>query len=164
MKPDAFFRDYGAIVSRGTDARGNLWEFAAKGGHNDEHHNHNDCGSYILNFNGRPAIVEIGAPEYVRGFFDNEKRYTFLAARSLGHSVPLVNGVEQGTGLEFAAGVVGCEMKPERAEFTVDLTKCYPAEACCRRLIRTFTFAKSQGLIRIVDDYELEGRGASNRW
>lgn len=56
-------------------------------GHNADHHNHNDCGSFLLNLDGAPALLEIGAPEYVHDFF-NDKRYTFLAARPLGHSVP----------------------------------------------------------------------------
>ncbi|HEY0256263.1 MAG TPA: heparinase II/III family protein [Candidatus Methylacidiphilales bacterium] len=157
--PDIYFPDYGAVVSRGRDNHGNLWEFAAKGGHNDEHHNHNDCGTYVLNFNGHPAIIEIGAPEYVHGYFGSEQRYTFLAARSLGHSVPLVNGCEQVSGRPSSASVIRCAMTKEGVDFALDLTKCYPAQARCRKLIRTFTFLKSEGVIRIVDDFELEGEG-----
>jgi hypothetical protein len=157
--PDVFLPDYGAVISRGRDTRGNLWEFAAKGGHNDEHHNHNDCGSYVLNFNGEPAVVEIGSPEYVHGYFGTEKRYTFLAARSLGHSVPLVNGCEQAAGAEFAARVLSCAMDNEQVTFSIDLTKCYPAEAHCRKLVRTFTFFKWEGRIQIVDEYELDEEG-----
>jgi len=150
------FPDYGAVVSRGKDNRGNIWEFAAKGGNNEEHHNHNDCGSFILNFNGMPALMEIGAPEYVHGYFSPEMRYTFLPARSLGHSVPYVNGCEQPAGKEFAATVVACEIETESLKFVVDLTKCYPVEARCSKLIRTFDFEKTAGLLRIADAYELE--------
>jgi hypothetical protein len=159
-RPDAYFPDYGAVVSRSVDERGNLWEFAAKGGNNDEHHNHNDCGSYLLNLNGEPAIIEIGAPEYVRAYFGTDERYTFLAARSLGHSVPLVNGCEQAAGAAFAASVVSCKLEPAQVEFVVDLTKCYPAEARCTKLLRTFRFLKSEGVVHISDEYHLEGEGS----
>jgi hypothetical protein len=158
-RADAYFPDYGAIVVRGTDKAGNLWEFAAKGGHNEEHHNHNDCGSFLLNFNSQPALIEIGAPEYVRDFFRLEHRYKFLAARSLGHSVPLVNGVEQHVGREFVATVLDCKLGANGVTFVVDLAKAYPPEARLQKLVRTFTFDKSAGRLFIDDAYELDGRG-----
>lgn len=156
---DQFFPDYGAVVARGEDAQGNYWEFAAKGGHNEEHHNHNDCGSYILNINGEALITEIGAPEYVRAFFKAETRYDFLAARSLGHSVPLVNGVEQHVGRQFAARVLNCEIRPERVHFAVELAGAYPPEALCRSLVRTFTWDRVAGVITVEDAFELEKKG-----
>ena len=158
LPPDIYFPDYGAVVSRLRDAKGNLWEFAAKGGHNNEHHNQNDCGSYLLNLNGQPAIIEIGASEYTRPYFGPE-RYTFLATRSLGHSVPYVNGSEQPEGEQFAAKVLECRLEPERLTFAVDLTKCYPPEARLKSLTRTFVFEKSAGRIEITDAFELEEPG-----
>jgi len=160
VRPDIFFPDYGALVARGTDDRGNLLEFAAKAGHNAEHHNHNDCGSYILNLNGESAIMEIGAPEYCGDFFSSdETRYTFLAARSLGHSVPLVNGCEQRHGAEFAARVIESELGNARVGFVIDLTKCHPAEARCHKLVRSFVFEKKAGRLTVTDTFELEGPG-----
>ncbi|MDF3055933.1 MAG: heparinase [Rariglobus sp.] len=159
VHPDVFFDDYGAIVTRGTDARGHLWEFAAKGGHNAEHHNHNDCGSFLLNIDGAPALIEIGAPEYTRAFF-SDKRYEFLAARSLGHSVPFVNGCEQPAGPEFAATVLKVEVGGNRIEFKVDLTKCYPPAARCKKLHRAWVFEKSAGILSVTDTFELDGPGS----
>ncbi|MFH1497836.1 MAG: heparinase II/III family protein [Verrucomicrobiota bacterium] len=158
--PDVFFPDYGAIVARGTDSAGHLWEFSAKGGHNAEHHNHNDCGSFLLNIDGAPAIVEIGAPEYTRAFFSDGTRYLDLAARSLGHSVPLVNGREQPPGREFAADVLATNLGDDRVEFTVDLTQCYPADARCKKLVRAWAFEKSAGRITVSDTFELDEPGA----
>lgn len=157
-KPDVFFPDYGAIVARGTDDRGHLWEFAAKGGHNAEHHNHNDCGSWLLNLDGRPAIIEIGAPEYTRAFF-SDRRYEFLAARSLGHSVPFVNGHEQPAGAEAAATVLCAGLGDGRVEFAIDLTRAYPPEAGCERLHRTWNLDKSAGRLTVSDHYQLTAAG-----
>ena len=160
VREDQFFPDYGAVVWRGSDARGKLWEIAAKAGHNAEHHNHNDCGSFIVSLDGQPAIIEIGAPEYVGDYFSSDKtRYEFLAARSLGHSVPLVNGIEQQPGAQFAAKVLECTVNADVVRFVVDLTNCYPAEAKCRQLVRTFVFEKNRGRLRVSDAFELEAPG-----
>ncbi len=155
---DCYLPDLAVLVARGQDSAGHLWEFAAKGGHNAEHHNHNDCGSYLLNIDGIRLITEIGAPEYVHDFF-GPKRYEFLAARSLGHSVPLINGVEQKAGVEFASKVLSVDLQKERATFEVDLTACYPAEARCRKLIRRMAWDKTAGRLHIEDSFELDGPG-----
>ena len=159
-RPDTLFPDYGAVVASGRDERNNFWEFAAKGGHNAEHHNHNDCGSFILHINGEPALVEIGAPEYVHKYFASDAtRYTYLAARSLGHSVPLVNGCEQAPGADFAASVLECQLKADVVKFVIDLTKCYPPSAKCSKLVRTLIFDKKLGSLQLSDEFVLEQPG-----
>lgn len=155
MPEDSFLPDLEVLVARGTDAGGHTWEFAAKGGNNAEHHNHNDCGSFLLNIDGKRRLVEIGAPEYVHDFFQPERRYQYLAARSLGHSVPLVNGCEQSPGVEYAAKVLTASCGEDRVEFSMDLSACYPPEAMCRKLHRTFRWEKSTGALTITDDYQL---------
>lgn len=155
---DVYFPDYGAIVTRSTDSNGQLWELAAKAGHNDEHHNHNDCGSWLLNVNGSPCCLEIGAPEYTHSFFGKD-RYTHLAARSLGHSVPFVNGVEQAAGREFAAKVLAVDLNDERAEYQIDLTDAYPSEANCQKLQRHWLLDKKEGRLSITDHFELNQAG-----
>lgn len=160
---DRFFPDLALLVARGTDSRGHLWEFAAKAGHNAEEHNHNDCGSFLLNIDGRRVLIEIGAPEYVRDYFDSARRYTFLAPRSLGHSVPLVNDHEQHAGATHAAKVLCARLTPDRLEFSMDLSACYPEAARVRRLVRTFVFEKTTGRLTLTDEYEFPepGRFAS---
>lgn len=157
--PDAFFPDYGAIVARGADSRGHLWEFAAKAGHNDEHHNHNDCGSFLLNIDAAPALVEIGAPEYTRAFF-SDKRYEDTAARSLGHSVPCVNGHEQSPGREFSSTVLAAVVNTDRVEFSADLAKAYPPAANLVSLRRDWIFEKTAGRLTVADTCELAAPGS----
>ncbi len=156
---DEYFDDYGAVVARGTDRAGHFWELAAKAGHNEEHHNHNDCGSFVLNIDGRPVLIEIGAPEYTKDFFTLPQRYEYLAARSLGHSVPFVNGCEQGAGREYKTSVIKAELSDDRLEFVVDLTGCYPTQARCRRLIRTWRWDKPAGKLTLSDTCELAEPG-----
>jgi hypothetical protein len=158
--PDAYFPNLGVLVARGTDSQGHFWEFASKGGHNAEHHNHNDCGGFLLNIDGRRCVIEIGAPEYERDFFRPATRYQFLATRSLGHSVPLVNNCEQSPGADFASKILRAEHGGDRVEFAVELSACYPAEAQCRRLQRTLLLEKSAGRLTVTDEYELDEPGS----
>jgi hypothetical protein len=151
---DFYFKDLAVIVSSGRDSNNHLWEFAAKGGNNAEQHNHNDCGSYILNIDGSPVAIEIGAPEYTKDFF-RENRYQYLAARTLGHSLPIVNGREQAAGPQYAAKVISYELAPTHVEFSIDLAECYPSDAHCSELIRSFYFDKAQGRLRIKEFFDL---------
>lgn len=145
-KADRYFPNLEVWIARGRDRAGHLWEIAAKGGHNDEHHNHNDVGSFILNIDGTPFISEIGAPEYVRDFF-GPRRYEFLAARSLGHSVPLVNGHEQAAGAARRGTVKRAETESDTPSFELDYPSAYPPAADCRAASRSLRLEKSDGRI-----------------
>lgn len=86
------------VIGKGMNGSG----MAVKGGDNDEPHNHNDIGSLIYIWNGDEYLTDLGCGEYCRDYF-YEKRYTILCNRSLGHSVPLINGQEQLTGSQYQA-------------------------------------------------------------
>lgn len=93
------------------DKKGN--GYAAKGGHNAEHHNHNDVGHFLCVYNGEMLLADLGAGEYTRDYF-GAGRYGILCNRSLGHSVPVINGQEQRSGKAFCAnGFVWDEKKKE---------------------------------------------------
>lgn len=143
------------LVTRSRDNHGHTWEFAAKAGHNGEHHNHNDIASFLLNIDGQRLLLEIGAPEYVKDFFLPATRYSFLAARSLGHSVPLINGFEQPPGSEFTGAVLEQQFSPKQISFTIDFTRAYPPQANLVRGIRRFRLDKAAGILHIADDFTL---------
>ncbi|MDR3708430.1 MAG: heparinase II/III family protein [Capsulimonadaceae bacterium] len=154
LQPQFYFRDLDALIARRTDPQGRLWELAAKGGHNAEAHNHNDCGSYLVLVDGQPFVSEIGAPEYTRQFFTASQRYESIAARSLGHSVPLVGGIEQPEGARYASKVIEHTLADDVVRFVVDLTACYPEAAGCAKLIRTIEY-RSEGRLTVRDEYAL---------
>ncbi|MET0262559.1 MAG: heparinase II/III family protein, partial [Rariglobus sp.] len=158
-KRDRFFPSLGVWSVRGRDVHGSIWELAAKGGHNSEHHNHNDVGSFILNIDGVPIITEAGMPEYTGSYFDPKYRYGHLAARTLGHSLPVINGHEQQAGADFRGTVLRNDLSGSPVTFEADLTKAYPAAAECRRFIRRFTLDKEQGVMRWVDEITLHTPG-----
>lgn len=158
-KPDAFFPGLGVWVVRGRDEDGVLWELAAKGGHNAEHHNHNDVGSFLLNVDGVPLITEIGSPEYTRDYFREEMRYSFLAARSLGHSLPVINGDEQAAGPQFRGEITRAEHGVDVACFELDLARAYPDASGVKRFTRRLELEKSAGRFSWSDEVRLARAG-----
>lgn len=151
IQRDTYFPDLAVVVAHGRDVRGHGWDFAAKAGHNAEHHNHNDLGSFILNIDGQRFLTEIGAPEYVKAFFLPGERYTFLAARSLGHSVPVINGREQIEGRDRSSTVEEAVLRDDEVRFALDATRAYPAEAGCVQFRRAFHFDKAAGRLTVTD-------------
>lgn len=111
---------------------------AVKGGHNREHHNHNDVGNFIICLHEESLVCDLGKGAYVKEFF-GPKRYEFLTTRSLGHNVPVLNGTEQGTGEEFGADDFHVETSEEAVRVEMHLARAYPEEANVARLRRTVT-------------------------
>lgn len=122
---------------------------AAKGGHNDESHNHNDIGSLIVHCRQEALIAELGSPTYTRQFFQEPTRYENIASRSLGHSVPVVNGREQAAGRDHAAEVTA----QGDASLSLQLANCYPPEAGLVSLRRDLALhrAEDKGYITLSD-------------
>lgn len=75
---------------------------AVKGGHNDEPHNHNDIGNFLIVKNEELILADIGSGEYTKDYF-NENRYSQFCCRSMGHNVPIINDTEQSAGKMFHA-------------------------------------------------------------
>jgi hypothetical protein len=76
-----------------------------KGGHNDEPHNHNDLGSFIISTDEGPVFCDLGAGLYVFGYFVPETRYDYFCNCSRGHSLPIINGQYQKPGKERRAEI-----------------------------------------------------------
>lgn len=149
-----YFPDLQVLTSRRANSSGDVLEFAAKGGFNEEHHNHNDCGSYILHVNGEPVVTEIGAPEYNASFF-GPNRFQHIATRTLGHSLPIINGLEQREGKDFKSIVLHHELGAEHVRLDVDLTGTYPPEAKVAKLVRRMHLDVAKGLLEVADEFVL---------
>lgn len=98
-----------------------LYSFAAKGGNNDEPHNHNDVGSFIIADEKNQLIIDYGAGEYTADYFDNNSRYNHLCTSSAGHNLPVIDGNYQQAGKECAAKVI----KASGNEFIAELASAY---------------------------------------
>lgn len=124
------------------DKQGN--GYAAKGGHNAEHHNHNDVGHFLCVYHGEMLLADLGAGEYTRDYF-GAGRYDILCNRSLGHSVPLINGQEQHSGKEFRAN--SFTWKEEKKELEISFVGAYKgtktADGILDRLERTINIEET---------------------
>ena len=75
---------------------------AMKGGHNDENHNHNDVGSFLIMANGDMQVVDAGNMIYTAKTF-SDRRYELWNCRAAYHNVPIIGGCEQQAGRQYAA-------------------------------------------------------------
>lgn len=112
--------------------RNESYGFAAKTGHNDEPHNHNDIGNLIFAAGGEQLLCDMGAGEYVSGYFVKDTRYNYLCNGSQGHSVPIIDGQYQCYGAEHK-GV----MRYENGVVTAEIGDAYDTEV---RAVRSFAF------------------------
>ena len=122
--------------------------FAAKGGYNDESHNHNDAGSFSLWVNNMPVIIDAGVGTYTGQTFSSE-RYTIWTMQSNYHNLPMINGVPQKYGRQYKA----TEVKATKNSFSANIATAYPDEAGVKKWIRSYTM-KSDALM-ISDRFEL---------
>jgi len=127
--------------------------FAAKGGHNAESHNHNDIGSCVMYFNGKPCLIDLGRETYTAKTFSN-RRYEIWTMQSQYHNVPKINGVDQKAGREFKAKNTNFNFDAKRAVFSADISGAYPAEAEVRKWVRTYRLDRGKKF-SIQDNYEL---------
>jgi hypothetical protein len=114
---------------------------AAKGGHNQESHNHNDVGNFIVYFNGQPVLVDAGVGAYTAKTFSTE-RYSIWSMQSQFHNLPTVNGYMQEAGRQFAADHPYYFSDDRMVRFSLGLSKCYPADAAIEKWRRTFEFER----------------------
>jgi hypothetical protein len=130
-----FLADQQAGILRAPTKRGELL-CALSGGANDERHNHNDLGHFIVALDGKIVVPDLGAPHYKTDFF-GPKRYTYMTASSRGHNVPLVGETEQRPGKEAAGQVLAWQPDAEIPRLVLDLTSAYPPEAGLLNWTRT---------------------------
>ncbi|WP_239539595.1 heparinase II/III family protein [Microbacterium sp. B35-04] len=118
---------------RGGTSRG--LTVAVKGGHNGEHHNHNDVGSFVVASDGVPVIVDAGRPTYTLQTFGPD-RYDIWTMQSGWHNVPVIGGLEQNPGAAFAASDVEVALGDDVAALTLELSGAYPGAASWHRAVR----------------------------
>lgn len=136
-----------------TVMRGARLIVAAKGGHNQESHNHNDVGSFLACLNGSPLLIDVGVEVYTAKTF-SPRRYEIWTMQSQWHNLPTINGAMQMNGRTFAAREPRQSSTNRSAEFSVDLAGAYPPEAAVRRWTRTLRLVRD-GALTVADDFEL---------
>jgi len=124
--------------------------FAIKGGNNNEPHNHNDVGSFLYLAEGEQLICDLGAGEYTAEYF-GANRYNILCNSSEGHSVPIINGRLQQSGLQFRASSFDAY---DRGKTKIEFAGAYE-DGTVNKLTRDAEFSIDAGVLTIIDEFEL---------
>ena len=142
--PEVYFNSIQLFTKRTADGI----FFAAKGGNNDESHNHNDVGNFMIFKNTVPYVVDSGNMRYTRDTF-SEKRYTIWTNRSEFHNLPTIGGCNQHEGALYKAENV--IYKP--GFFSVDIQNAYENSNDIVFWKRSFEFS---GGVCVKDEYEFK--------
>lgn len=128
--------------------------FAIKGGHNNESHNHNDIGNFIVYVDGNPLLIDVGVGTYTAKTF-SKQRYEIWNVQSNWHNCPTINGFEQKDGRKYAASKVNEIHKDNIEQISMDISKSYPTEAGIDYWDREIILDRSKKQINITDKFGL---------
>lgn len=124
------------------------YSFACKAGTNDEPHNHNDVGSFIISTDAGQQICDMGCGRYTKQYFQPEHRYSFICNNSFGHSVPIINGKGEQAGKNFCG-----ELSYADGIAKLEFADAYGLPEL-RRLTRVFSFEDKA--VRMNDSFDIE--------
>jgi hypothetical protein len=153
---DAWLDGIQVMVAREQEGLSKGLYLSAKGGHNDESHNHNDIGQFIVYYDGSPMIIDPGVLTYTSKSFFTE-RYTIWTTQSAYHNVPIVNGVQQLDGGQYKATYVNYYQEDTLASLSMNIAGAYPASAEIKSWMRSISLIRdSHPCIEIKDSFQLE--------
>jgi hypothetical protein len=155
---DVWLPDLQVMAARDRQGSSDGFYLAAKGGHNDESHNHNDIGNYVVFYDGQPLLVDVGSGKYTARTF-SANRYDLWFNCSDYHNLPTVNGYTQQPGHSFAASDISYRAGTSSAVFSLDLAQAYPEEAGVNSWKRTLTLHRGKNVV-IRDAVDLKQAGA----
>ena len=150
----SWFDKAGILLCRPAEGSACTLAAALKGGHNAEHHNHNDVGSYVAVLGSEAVLVDPGGEVYTARTFGS-KRYVSKVLNSYGHPVPLVAGQLQQKGSRARASVLKTDFSAEADVLVLDIASAYKVKGL-KKLVRTFRYSrKGAGTLTITDEVEL---------
>jgi hypothetical protein len=150
---DVWLPDIQVMAARDQEGSTDGFYLAAKGGHNDESHNHNDIGNFVVYYDGQPLIIDVGRGTYTRKTFSSD-RYDIWYNCSDFHNVPTIGGVTQAPGPEFRAHRVNYDQRDNTTLFTLDISRAYPDNDLILRWARTLVLRRDQN-IELSDAFRL---------
>lgn len=145
------------MIARDKEASYKGFFVAAKGGNNDESHNHNDIGNYVVYYDGLPVIIDVGRGTYTRKTFSN-KRYEIWSNRSDYHNLPTINGSTQPAGVDFKASEVTYKKNKKFSELTLNIANAYSVTAGVEEWQRTVRLNRTKN-VEVTDKIFLKASG-----
>ncbi len=158
---DSWFPGIQVMTARSVAGSSKGLYLAAQGGHNDESHNHNDVGNFVIYKDGEPVIIDVGVETYTAKTFSPD-RYSIWTMQSGYHNLPTVNDVSQKEGRKYAAKDVSYHVTDAKAALSMDIAGAYTAEAGIESWRRTLTLERGKE-ITIQDSYQLKDKAKDFR-
>jgi hypothetical protein len=146
LPKDSWLPDLQVMIARDNQGSTDGFFVAAKGGNNDESHNHNDIGNYMVYYNGFPLLIDIGSGTYTRKTF-SDRRYEIWYNCSEFHNLPTINGKNQLPGPDFKATNIGYTNGKDFSEIKLDIAKSYPADAGVVSWVRDIRFNRDKNVM-----------------
>ncbi|HEX8608188.1 MAG TPA: heparinase II/III family protein, partial [Pedobacter sp.] len=128
--------------------------FMAKAGNNDESHNHNDVGNFMIYADGDPVLIDLGRGTYTRETFSKD-RYKLWYIQSGWHNCPTINGTDEHNGPSFMASNVSFIPGKTVDQFNMDLAKTFPSTAGVKTWNREFDYDRKNSQVVLKESYEL---------
>jgi hypothetical protein len=157
---DAVLAAPGIARLTGETRSGAAFAVAIKAGHNEENHNQNDIGSFVLHVAGENLLTDPGRGLYSRHYF-GPQRYDNIFANSYGHSVPRIGGQLQAPGRahrgELTEVKAEDKVKAEVKAATVEFAQAYAVKRLVRAK-RTLAI-EGKGIVILTDAFEFTGKG-----
>ncbi|MET3128299.1 hypothetical protein ABID42_003418 [Arcicella rosea] len=153
---DAYVSDIQVLTARAS----NGLFLATHGGHNEESHNHNDVGDFIIYLNGQPMIVDAGRGNYTARTFSSH-RYELWFTQSEYHNLPIINGFGQKAGRVFEAKNVKSITNEKEASLFMNIATAYPSEAGVLNWERNVKLNREKNQVELTDVYELSAQPKS---
>ena len=130
---------------------------AAKGGNNNEMHNHNDVGNFMVYYDGEPVIIDTGVGIYTKQTFSQD-RFKLWFMQSGYHNLPSFDGVDQHNGERFTATSVCFDEKAR--SISSELKEAYLPEAKIKSYVRQVSM--TDGTVVINESISLEEKKLIN--
>jgi len=134
------------MVARDKEGSTDGFLVAAKGGNNDESHNHNDIGNYVVYYNGLPLLIDVGSGTYTARTF-NSHRYDIWSNCSDFHNLPTINGVNQSPGANFKALDVTFLSNQSFSQLSLDISHAYPQSAGVTKWQRVIRLNRGKNVV-----------------
>lgn len=151
-----YFEDGQLAVARDSHRSDEGFCFAAHGSNTGVSHNHNDVGSFMLYYNGKPVLIDVGVGVYTKKTFSSE-RYTIWTMQSGYHNLPTINGTDQHAGKKYHARNVRFTDRGKTVSFSADIAAAYPEETGVAQWIRSYTLKRGHRFT-IADQWKLNNR------
>jgi hypothetical protein len=144
---DFWLPDIQVMGAREKDGSREGLYLAAKGGHNEESHNHNDIGNFVVFADCEPAIIDIGVETYTSATF-GPNRYDIWTMNSAHHNLlPTINGTMQQNGMEFKAKNVLYEATEKKVTYSLDISDSYPDSSGIIEWHKDFTYTRGKSIV-----------------